>query len=679
MTRHGNLPIEMNSFVGRAAELDEIAKLLDRGRLLTLHGAGGVGKTRLALQAARMLRDDHPDGVWLAEFSAETDGDRLAGVVAGAFGLHEATGRPILDSLVDFLSGRRLLLVLDACEHLVGPCAAVVSALLAGAPDIRIMVTSRQELGLPEEVVLAVEPFPVPPPEAADLAGYDAMSLFLDRATAVAPGLRTDERAMMAVARLCRRLDGMPLAIELAASHMRALSATQLADQFENRFASSPGGVGMLLRHTLSAATAWSHELCTPAERLLWARLSVFAGAFGTESARGVCEDESLPDVPAVLASLAAKSVVTRVGDRYRLLDTIRDYGRDRLDELGETVPMTHRHRDHYLSAALRMSVRWFGPDQLEWADWAYGELRDIRAALDRCLDSGDPRTGLELAGALRVLWCHLGLVREGRRYLDRALAAVPGPDRTRSRPLWVAAHLAIIQGDMPLARARAEEALESARLHGDVEAEAEAQLRLAGTDLLAGDLEGAVKHVLRGARRLRRVRKDAHAVLLLPLLLAVIATFDGDLDQAVGILRATRRRCEELGELCQRAMGDYVLSLALYNRGEVAEASAAARAALEVKWRLRDTVGSVLAIGQLARTAVAEGDGRRAAWLLGAARRIWITFGLPGQGVDSVFELREAAANRAAALIGEAAYARAFEEGAAAHYDAAVAYALGR
>ncbi|MGC5016183.1 ATP-binding protein [Streptosporangium sp. DT93] len=678
MTRRGNLPVEVNSFVGRAAELDEIAKLLDRTRLLTLRGAGGVGKTRLALQAALLLRDDHPDGVWVAELSTETDGDRLAGTVAGAFGLHEATGRPVLDSLVDFLSGRRLLLVLDACDHLVGPCADVVTALLAGAPDIQIMVTSRQELGVPQEVVLAVEPFPVPPPEAADLAGYDVMSLFLDRATAVAPGLRTDERAMMAVARLCRRLDGMPLAIELAASHMRGLSATQLADQFENRFGPSSGGAGQLLRLTLGAATAWSHDLCTPAERLLWARLSVFAGTFGADSARGVCEDERLPGVPAVLDALVAKSVVTRAGDRYRMLDTIRDYGRERLDELGETNPMISRHRDHYLSTAMRMSTRWFGPDQLEWADWAYAELRDIRAALDRCLDSGDPRAGLELAGALRVLWCHLGLVREGRRYLDRALAAAPGPDRTRSRPLWVAAHLAIVQGDMPLARSRAEEALESARRHGDTEAEAEAHLRLAGTALLAGDLQDAMTCVLRGARRLRRVRKDAHAVLLLPLLLAVIATFDGDLDEAVRILRATRRRCEEIGELCQRAMGDYVLSLTLYSRGEIAEASAAARASLEVKWRLRDTVGSVLAIGQLARMAVAEGDGHRAAWLLGAARRIWITFGLSGQGVDSVFELREPAANRAAALIGEAAYARAFEEGAAAHYDAAVAYALG-
>ncbi|MFS1302824.1 ATP-binding protein [Streptosporangium longisporum] len=677
MTRRGNLPIEMNSFVGRAAELGEIAELLTRTRLLTLHGAGGVGKTRLALQAARVLQGGHPDGVWVAELSDETDGDLLAGVVAGAFGLYETGGRPILDRLVDLLSARRLLLVLDACEHLVGPCAAVVTALLDGVPGIRIMVTSRQELGLPAEVVLPVEPFPVPPPEAADLAGYDAMSLFLDRATAVAPGLRTDERALMAVARLCRRLDGMPLAIELAASHMRGLSATQLADRFENRFGPPSGGVGLLLRHTLHAATGWSHELCTPAERLLWARLSVFAGTFGAESARGACEDGRLPGVPEVLDALAAKSVVTRVGDRYRLLDTIRDYGRDRLDELGETDLTIRRHRDHYLSAARRMSARWSGPDQIAWADWAYGELRDIRAALDRCLASGDPRTALELAGALRVLWCHLGLVREGRRYLDRALAAVAAPDRVRSRPLWVAAHLAVVQGDMSLARARAEECLESARYHGDTEAEAEAHLRLAATDMLAGDLEGARERVLRGAAGLRRTGTESPGVLLVPLLLAGIATFGGDLDEAVEILRETRRRCEARGELCQRAMADYVLSLALFSRRELTAAAAAARAALETKWRLRDTVGSVLAIGQLARIAAGAGDGLRAAWLLGAARRIWITFGLPGQGVDSVFELREAAAARAATLIGEAAFTRAFEEGSAAHFDAAVAYAL--
>ncbi|MFF5109021.1 ATP-binding protein [Streptosporangium sp. NPDC000509] len=667
----------MNSFVGRTTELDEIAKLLTRTRLLTLRGPGGVGKTRLALRAARNVRDDYPDGVWVAELSAETDGDLLIHGVAGLFGLRTPAERPALDSLVEHLTDRRLLIVLDTCEHLVDSCAALVVALLTGAPDVQIIVTSRQELGLPLEVVMLVDPFPVPPPETADLADHDAPSLFLDRARAVAPGFRTDERAMMAVARLCRRLDGMPLAIELAASQMRGLSATQLADQLDVHFKPLTDGEGLPVRHhTLRTAAGWSHELCTPAERLLWARLSVFPAAFDAEAARGVCEDERLPDVPGALAALVAKSVVARVGDRYRLLDTIRDYGRDWLDELGEGALMIRRHRDHYLSTARRMGAEWYGPRQLEWTCWAHRELPDIRAALDRCLGAGDHRGALELAGALWVLWCRLGFVREGRHYLDRALSAVPAPDRARSRPLWVVAHLALIQGDMSLARDRAEEAVENAQRYGDGDAEAHALLALAQTRLFTGDLDrkDARAYALRVAGGLG---PTSPGTFFLPSFLALAATFRGDFDEAVRILREARPGHEARGELSQRAMDDYVLSLALFGRGDLVEASAAARASLEVKRRLRDTVGSALAIDQLARIAATEGDGGRAAWLLGAAQRIRTTFGPPGTGAHTMAALREAAGARATCLIGETAYARAFDEGSAAHIEAAVAYAL--
>lgn len=677
MTRCGNLPAEMNSFVGRATELDEIAKLLTRTRLLTLRGPGGVGKTRLALRAARNIRDDYPDGVWVAELSAETDGGLLIHGVAGLFGLHTPAERPALDSLVEHLTHRRLLIVLDTCDHLIDSCAALVVALLTGAPDVQIIVTSRQELGLPLEVVMLVEPFPVPPPEAADLADHDAPSLFLDRARAVAPGFRTDERAMMAIARLCRRLDGMPLAIELAASQMRGLSATQLADQLDVHFKPLTDGEGLPIRHhTLRTAAGWSHELCTPAERLLWARLSVFPAAFDAEAARGVCEDERLPDVPGALAGLAAKSVVARVGDRYRLLDTIRDYGRDWLGELGEGALMIRRHRDHYLSTARRMGAEWHGPRQLEWACWAHRELPNIRAALDRCLRDGDHRGALELAGALWVLWCHLGFVREGRHYLDRALAAAPAPDRARSRPLWVVAQLALIQGNMSLARDRAEEAVESARRYGDGDAEAHALLALAEVRLFTGDLDrkDARAYALRVAAGLD---PSSPGTFFLPSFLALAATFRGDFDEAVRILREARPGHEARGELSQRALDDYVLSLALFGRGDLAEASAAARAALEVKRRLRDTLGGALAIDQLARIAATEGDGGRAAWLLGAAQRIWTTFGPPAAEAHTMAALRGAAGARAACLIGETAYARAFNEGSASHFEAAVAYAL--
>jgi tetratricopeptide (TPR) repeat protein len=342
---------------------------------------------------------------------------------------------------------------------------------------------------------------------------------------------------------------------------------------------------------------------------------------------------------------------------------------------------MIRRHRDHYLSTARRMDAEWNGPRQLEWAYWAHKELPNLRTALDRCLAVGNHRAALELSGALWVLWRYLGLVREGRYYLDRILSACPGPDSAKSRPLWVAAHLAFAQGDTVLGRSRAQECLENARRYGDVEAEAHAYLRIADSCLFTSDLRGARAYALKGAATFREAGSDSDSmgVLYVPQLLAMAATFDGDFDEAVKILEEVRLRCETRGELSQRSLCDYVLSLALFGRGEVVEAEQAAKASLEIKWQLRDVVGSVLAVDQLALIAAAADDGVRAAWLLGAAQRIWITFGLPGLGADAMIAPRQSAATRAMELVGVAAYAAAFGEGAASHIEATVAYALER
>ncbi|MEV0967097.1 ATP-binding protein [Microtetraspora glauca] len=340
--RRGNLPAETSTFMGRAEDLAEVGRLLREESLVTLTGVAGVGKTRLALKVA----GERSDGAWLADLSAERNGALLAHTIGAAIGLKEQAARPQEDVLAEHLSGRRMLLILDTCEHLIGPCRALVGQILRAAPDVRVLATSREPLGLPGERVHTVRPLPVTEEDC------DAVRLFRERARAVRPGFECSD----AVVRLCGRLDGVPLALELAARRLRALTAGELLDRIDDRFSLLAGG-GRTARHrTLRTAVGWSHELCTPEERLLWARLSVFGGTFGAEAAADVCSDEQLVNVPDLLARLVDKSVVIRHGQRFRMLDMMRDYGREWLHVLGEERLLARRHREH--SLALRRGMR---------------------------------------------------------------------------------------------------------------------------------------------------------------------------------------------------------------------------------------------------------------------------------------------------------------------------------
>ncbi|GLW96345.1 hypothetical protein [Microtetraspora sp. NBRC 16547] len=340
--RRGNLPAETSTFLGRDADLAEVERLLRQESLVTLTGVAGVGKTRLALKAAGRLHG----GAWLAELSGERNGALLAHTIGAAIGLREQAARPQGDVLAEHLADRRMLLILDTCEHLIGPCRALVGQILRAAPGVRVLATSREPLGLPGERVHAVRPLPVTEEDC------DAVRLFRERALAVRPGFECSD----AVVRLCRRLDGVPLALELAARRLRALTAGELLDRIDDRFSLLAGG-GRTGRHrTLRTAVGWSHELCTPEERLLWARLSVFGGTFDAEAAADVCADDRLAGVPYLLARLADKSVVIRNGQRFRMLGMMRDYGREWLHEIGEDRVLAHRHREH--SLALRRGMR---------------------------------------------------------------------------------------------------------------------------------------------------------------------------------------------------------------------------------------------------------------------------------------------------------------------------------
>ncbi len=376
----GALPAELTSFVGRRREVALTRRLLSRSRLLTLTGVGGVGKTRLALRMAAEVRRTFPDGVWFVELAALHDPQLVPHSMASALELRQVSAEPTAD-LAQYLERKQLLVVLDNCEHLSQAVAVMVSKLLAAAPGLRVLATSRHVLGVEGEQILAVPPLSTPSEEtrveAGDATHYESVALFLERATAVAPDFAIVDGNRAAVTELCRRLDGIPLAIELAAVWLRILSPAQMVDRLEDRFRllTTVRPAAPARQQALDAAIAWSFELCSSAEQLLWSRLSVFAGGFDLEAAEEVCSGDGIArdEVLGLLANLVNKSIMTRqqTSDHtaawYQMLETIRQYGAARLPGPESVHELRTRHRDHYRSMAGRYAAEGFGPEQANW------------------------------------------------------------------------------------------------------------------------------------------------------------------------------------------------------------------------------------------------------------------------------------------------------------------------
>ena len=449
--RH-NLPAEPNRFIGREHDIDELRSFLDAARAVTLCGAGGIGKTRLALHVIAMLADAFPDGAWLVELGDVGQPDLVVSRVAGTIGVTEETGRPLVETLIEALRPRRLLLALDNCEHLVEACALLCQRLLAGVPELRVMATSREPLRVPAETVWRVEPLSVPPREAAgqdpeELSGYEAISLFVERAAAARPGFALTAQNARVVTGLCRALDGVPLAIELAAARVRALSVEQISALLTDRFRLLAVGdrTAPPRQRTLRATIDWSHTLLTRKEQVLLRRLSVFAG-WSLEMAEQICADDEaseagdhlLPgDVLDLITTLVDKSLVVVEGEllgqtRYRLLDSIREYAAERLDAAGETAPLQRRLCDYILrylehAAAIGMvqiAAPWSATvDVFRRCDADQDNMQQVLAF---CLASGDAETGLRLCTALNAYWIARGAFVRGSEWFDRFLAGEP-------------------------------------------------------------------------------------------------------------------------------------------------------------------------------------------------------------------------------------------------------------
>ncbi|GAA1584027.1 hypothetical protein GCM10009678_78380 [Actinomadura kijaniata] len=700
--RSGRLPAELTSFVGRREELTEVGRLLERCRLVTLMGPGGVGKTRLAVHAAARARDRMPDGVCFVDLAAVRGPGLLPLAVAAALGLPDQVSGALLDTLASHLADRRMLLVLDTCEHLVDGCAILAEALLRSAPGLRVLATSRQPLDVAGEHTLMVAPLPCAGPAAptggvADDAPCDSTRLFADRAAAVVPGWRITDANRDAVAELCHRLDGIPLAIELAAVQLRALSVEETLQRLDSRILRIRGRRTTMSRHqTLRTAIDWSHELCTPGERLLWARLSVFAGDFDLATAEHVCCDADATDgtdhagdgglpvaeVFDVLAGLVAKSVVLRVerdgATRYRMLDTLREYGAERLAGLGDAERVRARAYTRFAALVRRAADALATGEQRDWLDWAHREQANLRAQYEFALrdDSADQMTRAAL-GMGRILALQ-GLIGEARHWADRLLAERgPGPGPAGTEMLALAAWLAAVQNDLAVSRDLVDRAEERARAAGDTRALGYAHQVRGTIAVYSGHPEEAIG-LLTEARRLHEAAGTADVLVPIgEVFLAQACLAAGDVPAALGHSAATVAATGEAGEQWCHSYALCVHGLALLTTGDADGAARDLRAALRVKRDLRDRLGIALALDLLGAAVIADGDGAGGARLLGAAERCRSATGMglfgPYHGM-----LRELVTGQARDLLGERGFEAACRDGRALDLDDAVAEALG-
>lgn len=694
-------PSELSSFVGRGHELAAIRQALRTHRLVSLVGPGGVGKTRLAQRAVAAARGGFTDGVRTVELAPLRDHALLAQSTLDSLNVadgHPATGDPV-PVLVDHLRHRDLLLVLDNGEHLLDAVASLVIALLGAAPRLRVLLTSRQALGVRGEHVVEVPPLGVPatmPADVAEALTHPAIALFVDRAASVLPGFALAPRTMPDVVELTRRLDGIPLAIELAAVRLRVLSVRQLLDRLEDRFGLLTGGdrAAPARHRTLQATIAWSYDLCTAPERALWSRAGVFPGTFDLEALDAVCTDPEIPSAALLdgVTGLAAKSILHRDEDhagsdggvRFRMLETVREFGHDQLPA-DLDLPLRSRHRDHYLAVVGDLRREWFGPDQYAWSRRMKAELPNLRAALDHSLrgrarlDPADGPAALRLVGEPWFLWAASVSMTEHRRWLQRALEAAPEPSRERVQALVTCALVASLQGDQAAAAVLVADGLTLARGRGDAAGTAFATHISGMVAFFSDDFPRAAELFGRCEQGYRETDAGGDLTGALDVHVGLLGMSRGRLEEAEARLSAARARSVEAGETWVRAYATDGLGFIALVREELGAARRLARESLELISRFDDTIGLSLALDLGAWTAAAGEEHERAAILLGAASARWRSFGAQLYGSPDWQARRDGYQERARCRLGDPTFEAAFRHGAAMSRPDMLGYALGR
>ncbi|MCA2217722.1 ATP-binding protein [Jidongwangia harbinensis] len=687
----GNLPAEVTSFVGRRQEVTGVRRMLAHSRLVTLTGAGGVGKTRLAQRVGGEMRRAFPDGVWFVELAELRDPDLVAVTVGEALGVREESVSPDAPGLAAFLADQQALLILDNCEHLIGACADLVETLLRTSPELRVLVTSRQALRLAGEAILPVQPLSVPDAATrctpAELTRTEAALLLVERATAVLPDFEVTEENCDTIARLCQALEGVPLAIELAVARLRVLSLEQILDRLTDRYRLLTSGArnAPARQQTLRALIDWSWELCSEPERTLWARASVFSGGLELDAAERVCADDTLPAdaILDLIASLVDKSVLTRIGDgpraRYRMLEVVREYGAARLAEAGEPETLASRHGRWFAGLATYGDRHWVSPDQAALMLRLRQEQANLRVALEYAVTAGPPELALRFAADLENHWFVRGFLSEGRHWLDRALA-LPAPRHwTRVKALRVAASIATVQNDRSRARALLAEAGELAEeLPPSVE-RAYIALLEGNLDMFSGDHAAALprfEQALRGFREIGARNGEMWALSVLGLTRGLAQ----EPARGYADLIACRDMGTASGEVWWRSFALWALSVLRWRDGDLAGATEAAKESLEVRRLVEDeqfTVG--LALESLAWIAGGERRDTRAAHLLGASERMWQAMHASLASFRSLDDFHDETVSQVRARLGDRAYDAAARRGAELTTAEAVALALER
>ncbi|MFJ6658766.1 LuxR C-terminal-related transcriptional regulator [Streptomyces sp. NPDC091377] len=662
--RGGQLPVEMTSFVGRGEEIALLRAALEQSRLVTLVGPGGVGKSRTALRVAGAVAGRYPDGVRLVELSALRDPELIPATLAGVLELPEQPGMSPLDAVVEHLRGRRLLLVLDTCEHLVDGCAMLSDILLREAGGLSVLATSRQPLDVPGEHCVPLAP----------LSRQDAADLFVQRAAAVSAGFAGTGADRERTLALVDRLDGMPLALELAAVRLRAVPLAELVARLDRRFEVLTGGRRTrLTRHqTLRTAIDWSHDLCTPEERLLWARLSVFAGSFELTAAERICADAELgpEQVVEALIGLVDKSVVQRIGEdggRYRLLDTIREYGAGRLERLPDAgAGVRQRHFAHYERLVARFWDEFLSPAQVALHRAVREEIADIRAALAHGCAGDDARAvdALWLATRLGPYWRAAGTLSEGRHWIDKGLARVPQDCVERAWGLQMTGIFGVWTADPETALDRFPRAHEVAVRIGEDRVERSAAAYLGALAALSGDIEGGLAELERN--RLRIVESgDGLAIGVVHYEGALLRAVLGDTDGALALCRTGLAYLAGVGERQLYASTQSTQGMILWLGGDHAEAERCFQDGLEASGEIGEVLVAALACLGLAWCAAERGRPVRAGWLLGYAQHARRLGGDPVALLPRLLEEQEAVDKAVREALGAADYERWHEAGA--------------
>ncbi|WP_168211475.1 ATP-binding protein [Actinosynnema sp. ALI-1.44] len=670
----------MTSFVGRQAEVDQVRRRLAASRLVTLIGPGGAGKTRLATRVAQ----DHPDEFRFVALDSLRDPGLLAQTVAAELGLRDVPDEPT-SRVVDFLKDKSLLLVLDNCEHMVRACGTLVGEILEAAPDVRILATSRHVLGVGGEQLLPVNPLPVPQVRNGKLVGdTDAVTLFADRASAAAPRFQVDADNQETVVKICQRLDGMPLAIELAVVWLRVLSLNELLTNIDDRFRLlSRGEQTKPERHqTLTATVEWSYELCSPEERQLWARLSVFDGGFTLAAAAEVCDIDRF-EILTLIADLVDKSVLIRTGDqdiaRYRMLDTIRQYGVERLHQSGHLAEFRARHSRYFMEFGRGLAAEWFGHRQLELVAQTRREHANIRSALESGLTDGDGLTGARLAVSLHFYWLNCGFFGEGRRWLDRVLK-LDLPADLRVQALAVNAYATAGLGEGHTAVHMGQQGVDLARTLDNDELLWLALYCRATSALVTGDYPSAEKCYAEAIDCYDRV-PDPGARMFPPYAArGMTAAFCLDGRRALELGERAIKFSVPHGELWARAYAHYALAMAKWLLGDLPACLREAAESIQLHLRFNDLSGFVMVAEVLAAIALGNQENERAAAILGVVERVWSEVG-GSLLADSKpwLEPHQACAAQLRQVMGEQRYAEAFAVGTAngASLAAASAYVL--